>query len=243
MTVPSPQTAQSPLPRITPVLLCGGSGTRLWPLSRKSYPKQFARLMGDESLFQASARRLSGAGFAAPLILTGEPFRFIVTEQLAATEQAASGILIENNIITHTISGAFHTNVGINLELYNNIFAFNRNFQLTSAYPGAAHQMAIRRNIILADGQKMLNDPWFKMPAKAVAASDNLLWDMKAGNAGGKDKGIAAAVKLMGEGSTYADPKFANPKKDDFTLPADSPAPKIGFVPLDLSGAGPRPRQ
>ncbi|MDX1779850.1 MAG: mannose-1-phosphate guanylyltransferase/mannose-6-phosphate isomerase [Thalassovita sp.] len=80
---------------ITPVLLCGGSGTRLWPLSRKSYPKQFARLMGEESLFQASARRLSGDGFTAPVILTGEPFRFIVTEQLAQVEQAPRGILIE----------------------------------------------------------------------------------------------------------------------------------------------------
>ena len=80
---------------ITPILLCGGSGTRLWPLSRKSYPKQFARLMGEESLFQASARRLSGEGFAAPLILTGDAFRFIVTEQLAAVEMAPQGILIE----------------------------------------------------------------------------------------------------------------------------------------------------
>ncbi len=80
---------------IHPIILSGGSGTRLWPLSRKSYPKQFATLMGKESLFQATARRLSGEGFAAPLILTGEPFRFIVTEQLAQIEQAAQGILIE----------------------------------------------------------------------------------------------------------------------------------------------------
>ncbi|SNR72499.1 mannose-1-phosphate guanylyltransferase/mannose-6-phosphate isomerase [Puniceibacterium sediminis] len=80
---------------ITPILLCGGSGTRLWPLSRKSYPKQFAKLMGDESLFQASAKRLSGEGFTAPMVLTGDPFRFIVTEQLAAIEQAASAIMIE----------------------------------------------------------------------------------------------------------------------------------------------------
>ncbi|MBU2963476.1 mannose-1-phosphate guanylyltransferase/mannose-6-phosphate isomerase [Citreicella sp. C3M06] len=80
---------------IHPILLCGGSGTRLWPLSRKSYPKQFAKLMGDDSLFQASARRLSADGFAAPMVLTGEPFRFIVTEQLAQIEQAPSGILIE----------------------------------------------------------------------------------------------------------------------------------------------------
>ncbi len=80
---------------INPVLLCGGSGTRLWPLSRKSYPKQFAKLMSDESLFQASARRLSGEGFAAPVIVTGDPFRFIVTEQLAQVELSAQGILIE----------------------------------------------------------------------------------------------------------------------------------------------------
>lgn len=80
---------------INPVLLCGGSGTRLWPLSRASYPKQFARLMGDESLFQASARRLSGDGFAAPLVVTGDPFRFVVTEQLARIHQSPQGILIE----------------------------------------------------------------------------------------------------------------------------------------------------
>ena len=51
--------------------------------------------MGDESLFQASARRLSGEGFAAPLIVTGDPFRFIVTEQLAQAALAPQGILIE----------------------------------------------------------------------------------------------------------------------------------------------------
>ena len=67
---------------IHPVLLCGGSGTRLWPLSRKSFPKQFTQLVGTESLFQASARRLSGADFAAPLVITGSDYRFIVTEQL-----------------------------------------------------------------------------------------------------------------------------------------------------------------
>ena len=80
---------------VHPILLAGGSGTRLWPLSRKSYPKQFAKLMGEESLFQASAQRLSGQGFAAPVILTGADFRFIVTEQLAAVEIAPAGILIE----------------------------------------------------------------------------------------------------------------------------------------------------
>ena len=83
------------LPEITPVLLCGGSGTRLWPLSRRSYPKQFSRLIGRESLFQASARRLSGSGFGAPIVLTANDFRFLVAEQLAAVEIAPSRLLIE----------------------------------------------------------------------------------------------------------------------------------------------------
>ena len=46
--------------QVTPVILAGGSGTRLWPLSRKSYPKQFVPLLGDDTLFRAAARRLSG---------------------------------------------------------------------------------------------------------------------------------------------------------------------------------------
>ncbi|MGY6552312.1 MAG: mannose-1-phosphate guanylyltransferase/mannose-6-phosphate isomerase [Erythrobacter sp.] len=80
---------------IYPVLLCGGSGTRLWPLSRKSYPKQFAQIIGSESLFQQSARRLNGPGFAPPTVVTGNDFRFVVVEQLAACEIAPRSILIE----------------------------------------------------------------------------------------------------------------------------------------------------
>jgi len=84
---------------ITPVILCGGSGTRLWPLSRKSYPKQFVPLVDDLTLFQASAKRLSGAtealNFAAPTVLTGADFRFIVTEQLASIGIDPGAILIE----------------------------------------------------------------------------------------------------------------------------------------------------
>ena len=80
---------------ITPILLCGGSGTRLWPLSRKSYPKQFAPLLGETTLFQASAQRLAGAGFAAPVVLTNSDFRFIVTEQLAGVGIDPGAILIE----------------------------------------------------------------------------------------------------------------------------------------------------
>ena len=80
---------------ITPVLLCGGSGTRLWPLSRKSYPKQFSALMGATSLFQASAARLAGPDYTAPVVVTADAFRFIVTEQMAEAGIATGAVLIE----------------------------------------------------------------------------------------------------------------------------------------------------
>lgn len=78
-----------------PVLLSGGSGTRLWPLSRKSFPKQFSALSGDESLFQASARRFAAAGFAQPIVVSGSDFRFIVKEQLADIGMTPVATLIE----------------------------------------------------------------------------------------------------------------------------------------------------
>ncbi len=96
---------------IHPVILCGGSGTRLWPLSRKSYPKQFTPLVGEESLFQASARRLVGEGFAAPVVVTASDFRFIVTEQLQAVGVDPGAILIEpeaRNTAPAVLAAALH---------------------------------------------------------------------------------------------------------------------------------------
>lgn len=66
---------------IHPVILSGGSGTRLWPVSRKAYPKQFVPLLGEESLFQNTLKRFAHEGFAAPLVMTGEAFRFTATDQ------------------------------------------------------------------------------------------------------------------------------------------------------------------
>lgn len=76
-------------------MLCGGSGTRLWPLSRKSYPKQFVPLTGTKTLFQASVERLSGDPFDAPVVLTNSDFRFIVTEQMMEIGVDPGAILIE----------------------------------------------------------------------------------------------------------------------------------------------------
>ncbi len=83
---------------VYPVILCGGSGARLWPLSRKSYPKQFVPLIGEASLLQQCAERLKGptdTPYAKPLILTNEAFRFVVPEQLMAIGIDPGPILIE----------------------------------------------------------------------------------------------------------------------------------------------------
>ena len=80
---------------IFPVILCGGSGTRLWPVSRKSYPKQFSKLIGAQSLFQMTVQRMSGKEFEPPVILTNDDFRFIVKEQLSEIGVGPSSIIIE----------------------------------------------------------------------------------------------------------------------------------------------------
>ena len=80
---------------IHPVILCGGSGTRLWPSSRKAFPKQFSALIGPESLFQQTLRRFSGPGFAEPLILTNDDFRFLVRDQASAIGLEDARIVLE----------------------------------------------------------------------------------------------------------------------------------------------------
>ncbi|MEM6906199.1 MAG: sugar phosphate nucleotidyltransferase, partial [Pseudomonadota bacterium] len=82
-------------PPIHPVILCGGSGTRLWPLSRKSYPKQFSALFDGETLFQRTLGRVTGERFAPPVLLTNQEFRFIVAEQAALTQTAPARIVVE----------------------------------------------------------------------------------------------------------------------------------------------------
>src|SRR5579863_1846463 len=68
---------------IHPVILSGGSGTRLWPMSRALYPKQLLALVGDHSLLQETVLRVVGdSGFAAPLVIANEEHRFIIAEQL-----------------------------------------------------------------------------------------------------------------------------------------------------------------
>ncbi len=82
---------------IQPVIMSGGSGTRLWPLSRRARPKQFLNLVTDKSLFQETVLRLSdgGAQFAPPLIIAGRDHEALVIEQLAEIGVAPADIILE----------------------------------------------------------------------------------------------------------------------------------------------------
>ena len=85
---------------VTPVILCGGSGTRLWPLSRKGFPKQFLVLSGKTSLFQQAVERVNGIAsndisVGETFVVTGEEHRFIVLEQLREIPSVSAKLLLE----------------------------------------------------------------------------------------------------------------------------------------------------
>ena len=85
----------STMKQIHPIILCGGSGTRLWPSSRKAFPKQFSPLLGADSLYQQTLRRLSGEMFGKPLVLTNEEFRFLARDQAEEIGLADARIVLE----------------------------------------------------------------------------------------------------------------------------------------------------
>ena len=83
------------VPRLRPVLLSGGSGTRLWPLSTPDRPKQFAPLLGDETLFAATLRRMEGLETLSPIVVTGRRHANLVHEQLDEAGHHTATVLAE----------------------------------------------------------------------------------------------------------------------------------------------------
>src|SRR5262245_25563947 len=81
---------------IVPILLCGGTGTRLWPLSRETYPKQFIAINGQKTLLQQTAERLADSAlFGRPMVVANNDHRFIVAEQLRAVGIPYATIIVE----------------------------------------------------------------------------------------------------------------------------------------------------
>jgi mannose-1-phosphate guanylyltransferase/mannose-6-phosphate isomerase len=82
-------------PRLQPVLLSGGSGTRLWPLSREMYPKQFLPLVGDDTMLQATWKRVAPLAALPPIVVANESHRFLAAEQLRVLAVPDPAILLE----------------------------------------------------------------------------------------------------------------------------------------------------
>jgi mannose-1-phosphate guanylyltransferase/mannose-6-phosphate isomerase len=80
---------------VSPFVLCGGAGTRLWPLSREAFPKQFHKIAGSETLFQQTCRRLSGDLFGSLAVLSNQKHRFLIAEQLQEIGSQAGKIVLE----------------------------------------------------------------------------------------------------------------------------------------------------
>lgn len=83
------------MPSLIPVIMAGGSGSRLWPLSRERYPKQFLKLDGEDTMLQATVNRLQQLGCRQPLVICNEEHRFLVAEQLRHLNKLANNIILE----------------------------------------------------------------------------------------------------------------------------------------------------
>ena len=83
------------MPRINPVLLCGGVGSRLWPVSREARPKQYLNLIGEQSMLQQTLGRLHGLPLASPIVVCNEQHRFLVAEQLRQLGIGSPSIVLE----------------------------------------------------------------------------------------------------------------------------------------------------
>ena len=81
--------------QVLPFILCGGSGTRLWPLSREAFPKQFHKIAGDETLFQQACRRVTQGLAEKPIVLSGHKHRFLAAEQLEEIGLGGASIVLE----------------------------------------------------------------------------------------------------------------------------------------------------
>jgi mannose-1-phosphate guanylyltransferase/mannose-6-phosphate isomerase len=103
---------------IRPVIMSGGAGTRLWPLSRKTFPKQLLPVAAEQSMLQATAARVQGSLFSPPLVVAGEEHRFFVKRQLEDAKLKADAIVLEpvgrNTATVAALASVWATAAGAN---------------------------------------------------------------------------------------------------------------------------------
>jgi hypothetical protein len=156
------------------------------------------------------------------------------------TDEGSTGIVMENNLVHHTKTGGFHQHYGRENVIRNNIFAFARDHQLQFTRAEEHTSFSFTRNIVLWDAGPLLGGGGWKNGK--VEFDANLYWRRDGGEPDFAGRPLAAwQAAGRDRRSQVADPRFAAPEAGDWSLPADSPALALGFVPFDASRAGPRP--
>jgi parallel beta-helix repeat protein len=152
-------------------------------------------------------------------------------------DEGTSNVLVENNVVYHCRSAGFNQHYGRDNVVRNNIFAFNREYQMTRSRPEPHLSFTFERNIVYFDSGHLLGTNW----NGGVKLDRNIYWDARgipinpAGHSwsewqqSGQDKE-----------SKIADPLFVNPANFNFALQPGSPARSLGIQPIDLSTVGPR---
>ena len=154
------------------------------------------------------------------------------------TDEGSTDILMENNVVYRVKDGAFHQHYGRENVVRNNVLALSATFgQIRRSRQEEHSSFTLERNIIYSNGVTMLGGGWSNGNYKL---QNNCYWD-----AAGRPPAFPGNLTLAqwqekghDAGSIVADPKFADPKSFNFTLPPDSPALKLGFKPIDTTEIG-----
>jgi len=151
-------------------------------------------------------------------------------------DEGSSDILVENNLVYYTTSGGFHQHYGKDNLIRNNIFAFGRDQQLQRSRPENHKSFTFERNIVYWPTGSL-----GQLSGGKMSFIDNLFWqtgskEIKIGN----EPFDKWQQRVKAQGSVIADPIFVDAERLDFRLKPGSPAEAIGFMPMDLSGVGPR---
>jgi len=153
-------------------------------------------------------------------------------------DEGSSEMLIENNVVYRAKSAGFHQHYGRENIVRNNIFAFNDEYQLMRTRLEPHVSFTFENNIVIFDSGRLLGTRWDD--AKFVM-KNNVYWDTRGGPIDfAKENWDQWRARGMDAGSVIADPLFVNAAGYDFRLRPDSPALKLGFQPIDLTGVGPR---
>jgi parallel beta-helix repeat protein len=149
-------------------------------------------------------------------------------------DEGSTGVVAENNVAYRCKSNGFHQHYGKNNTLRNNIFALSQEAQIARTRKEDHFTLTFERNIVYWKEGKLLSGNW---EGDQFRWERNLFWNPSG------TKGLPEAWKAKGldKESVIADPLFVDPDKGDFTLKPDSPALKLGFVPIDVSKVGVRP--